>query len=228
MISHIHYNTNYKINKEYPWLCCNIAIGKKNKNECQPILVKVKQIFIHRIKDFLLTKSDEILVFAFVSLKMVAYYGNYTLIVSKISVMFTYALQSIGSGVGNLVAENNSQNIIKVFWELMCIRHFIAGIVCILLFFTLTPFIEIWLGKEYILDNTILSLLLISSYIMLSRATIDNFNQAYGLYSDTWSAWVELILNVSITISTAPFWGIKGILLGKIISLFFIALLLLC
>ena len=46
---------------------------------------------------------------------------------------------------------------------------------------------------------------------------------AHGLFSDVWAAWTELILNICITICLAPFYGIVGILLGKIISVFFIA-----
>ena len=47
---------------------------------------------------------------------------------------------------------------------------------------------------------------------------------AHGLFSDVWTAWTELILNIAITIILAPFYGIVGILLGKIISVFFIAM----
>ena len=51
-----------------------------------------------------------------------------------------------------------------------------------------------------------------------SRGAVDMFNFAHGLYNDTWSAWVELTINVSITIIAGYYYGITGILLGKIIS----------
>ena len=44
------------------------------------------------------------------------------------------------------------------------------------------------------------------------------YNHAHGLYADTWSAWAELIINISITLVAGYFWGITGILLGKVIS----------
>ena len=47
---------------------------------------------------------------------------------------------------------------------------------------------------------------------------------AHGLFSDIWAAWTELIANITITLCLAPFFGIVGILLGKIISMFFIAM----
>ena len=44
------------------------------------------------------------------------------------------------------------------------------------------------------------------------------YNHAHGLYADTWSAWSELAINVTITVIAGYLWGIIGILLGKIIS----------
>lgn len=213
---------NKKINQEYPWLHTDIGEGKILLKKYPDILKNTKQIFIHKIKDFLLTRSDEIMIFAFVSLKMVAYYGNYTMILTKISLLFSSVLDSVGAGVGNLVAEGDKEKMMKVFWELMVIRHFIAGFMFFSIYFLIEPFISLWLGAEYILDKWILVLLLINLYIMQSRGVVDMFNHAHGLYADTWSAWVELVLNLGITIVGGLKWGIAGILLGKIVSTLFI------
>ena len=47
------------------------------------------------------------------------------------------------------------------------------------------------------------------------------FVVASGLYDDVWTNWVELALNLAVTFTLAPHYGIIGILLGKIISVFF-------
>jgi len=216
---------NWKINKEYPWLKTSKANGKLLLKQYPDIIKNTKQVFIHKIKDFILTRSDEIMIYAFVSLKMVAYYGNYTMIITKLSLLFTSALDGVSAGIGNLVAEGNKNNTIKVFWELMTIRHFIAGLMCCGIYFLLEPFIALWLGEKYIMDHNILILLLIYQYIAQSRGVVDLYNHAHGLYADTWSAWGELILNISITIPVAFHYGIIGILLGKIISVFVIVVL---
>lgn len=213
---------NWKINREYPWLESNICQGRLLLKKYPTVLTNTKQVFIHKIKDFLLTKSDELFIFAFVSLKMVAYYGNYIIVVTKLSQLFTYVLDGVNAGVGNLVAEGDKRNMMKVFWELMSIRYFIAGFLFTSIYFLLEPFISLWLGPEYVMDRTILILLLIYTYIMQSRGVVDMFNHAHGLYADTWSAWAELILNVGITVIVGYYYGIVGILLGKIVSVFLI------
>ena len=69
------------------------------------------------------------------------------------------------------------------------------------------------------MDNRILILLVIYVYITNSRISVDAFNYAHGLYADVWSAWAELIINVSVTIICGLQWGIIGILIGKLASL---------
>jgi hypothetical protein len=150
---------------------------------------------------------------------MVAYYGNYVLIISKLTTFFATVLGSVGASVGNLVAENNRPRMMNVFWELMALRYFVAGVVCFSIYQLIVPFITLWLGAEYILNPLILDLLLINLFITISRGTVDNFNFAYGHYADVWSAWVEGIINVSVTLVCGYYWGIQGILLGKTASI---------
>lgn len=216
---------NWKINKEYPWLKVNKRQGKALIKKYPDVLTKTKQVFIHKIKDFVLVKSDELFIFLFVSLKMVAYYGNYMIVISKFISLFSAITGSVGASVGNLVAEGNKPNMLKVFWEYTTIQHTIAAILSFSLYHFLEPFITHWLGPEYIMDRRILILLIIFIYITNSRNSVDSFNYAHGLYADVWSAWAELIINVSITIIGGLKWGIIGILLGKIVSLLAIVVL---
>ncbi len=216
---------NWKINKEYPWLKVNKSQGKLLLKKYPEVLVKTKQVFIHKIKDFVLVKSDELFIFLFVSLKMVAYYGNYMIIISKLISLFSAVTGSVGASVGNLVAEGNKKQMFRVFWEFTTIQHTIAAILSFSLYNFLEPFVTLWLGAEYIMDHQILILLIIFIYISNSRGSVDSFNYAHGLYADVWSAWAELIINVSITIVCGLKWGIIGILLGKIVSLLAIVVL---
>lgn len=209
---------NWKINKEYPWLRTDKSRGRELLRRYPEVIAKTKQIFIHRIKDFVLTKSDELFVFLFVSLKMVAYYGNYTMIATKISQLFTTVLNSVNAGVGNLVAEGNAELEDKVFWELTALRQFVAGIICYGLLMLMAPFIAIWVGDKYILSEWVLVMLVVYTFMNLTRSVVDIFNHAHGLYDDLWSCYVELALNICVTFGLGHFYGIIGILAGKIVS----------
>ena len=210
---------NWKIRKEYPWLQTNKAKGRSLLKKYPEVLTKTKQILVHQLKDFLLTKSDEILIFAFVSLKMVAFYGNYVIIINKLSTLFLTLFSGMGAGIGNLVAESDKQHIKEIFWQLSAAKYLSAGILVISLSFLINPFICWWLGSQYQLSNLIVVLFMINLYIMQTRSVVDMFNHSYGLYDDVWSAWAEGIINITVTVLVASKYGIIGILLGKIISL---------
>lgn len=217
---------NFKINKTYPWLGSNEKKkGQQLLHHYPDLLKKTKQIFIQKFKDFFLNKSDEILVFAFLSLKMVAYYGNYLIIINKLIYLVNIVTDGMGAGVGNLVAENNHKNTLKVFWELTAFRFIIVGIIIFGLLLFMQPFITLWLGKDYLLSELVLYLLLANMFILLSRGVVQMYIHAYGLYSDVWASWTELITNLLITLIAGYYLGISGILLGKIISVSGIALI---
>lgn len=209
---------NKKIDKEYPWLETNKSLGKELLKKHAMIITFTKQIFIHNIKNFLMHKSDELFIFVFVSLKMVAYYGNYIMITTKIGQLFSSILGSMEASIGNLIAEGNKQNIIKVFWELTTIRHFVGGFLCFSIYHFIEPFVYLWLGPEYILSHNILVLLIVSNYLGTSIGSVNMFNATHGLFADTWSAWTELFLNLTLTLIGGHFWGIAGILLSKVIT----------
>lgn len=216
---------NWKIRQIYPWLKSSAMDGRALNKKYSDIFTRTKQVCIHKVKDFILMQSDQIFIFAFVSLSMVTYYGNYTLITTRITSLFSTTMDSLTAGVGNLIAEGNPTRIISVFWELMTFRYFLAGLIVFCCYHLIDPFISLWLGNKYILDHSIVILLMIYVFIMITRGTVDMFNTAFGLYSDTWAAWTEAILNVGITLATARYWGISGILLGKIISTFLIIII---
>ena len=216
---------NIRIKQLYPWLHINFKEGKDNLKKYPEVLQKTKQIFVQRIKNFILYRSDEILVGAFVSVVQVAYFGNYTIITSKLNFLVNILSDGMNAGVGNLVAEGNDQNTMKVFWELTAIRFFITGAVVFGLLLFLQFFVVYWFGAQYRLSNLIVYLLVFNIFIFLSRGVVENYISAHGLYSDVWVAWTELGLNITVTLCLAPFFGIVGILLGKVVSVFFIAII---
>ena len=209
---------NYRIQQLYPWLNVNIKEGCINLKKYPEVLKKTRQIFVQKIKDFILYQSDEIMVGMFVSIVKVAFYGNYMIIINKLNFLVNILSEGMSAGVGNLLAEGDEHNIMKVYWELTAARFLILGIILFSLLLFLQPFIGCWLGTEYQLNNVIVYLVILNLFIRYQTAAVYIYIGSAGLFSDVWTAWTELILNLSITLLLAPTYGIAGILLGKILS----------
>ena len=213
---------NLRIRQLYPWLTIDMKQGRKDLKQYPEVLKKTRQIFVQKIKDFILYRSDELLVGAFVSVTHVAYYGNYTLITFKLIYLVNILSDGLSAGVGNLLAEGNEKNTMKVFWEMTAARFLILGIIIFSLLMFIQPFIGCWLGTQYQLSELVVYLLIFHLFIYLQNAAVYIFIGAAGLFGDVWASWTELVVNLTVTLLLAPQIGIAGILVGKIASLFFI------
>lgn len=213
---------NWKIKQVYPWLKSEVRLGKKIFRKYPEVMTYTKQLFIHKMGSFVQSQTVPFLIYAFVSLKIVAFYGNYTIIVDKVAQFVNNLLGSTSAGVGNLIAEGNAQKIKQVFWELLGIRFFIAGVISFALFHLTEPFISLWIGKEYILPNHILFLIILNTFIGYTRGATDQFLYGYGLFSDTWAPITEICINLAVAIIGGYLWGLSGVLLGGIVSLIII------
>ena len=213
---------NWKINQTYPWLKTQITRVRELLKEHHIIIVKTRQIFIHKIASFAQFQTVPFLTYAFVNLHTVALYGNYTIITDKLSSLLTSVVGSNDAGVGNVVAEGNKQKTINVFWELTSLRYFVAGFFCFSILILTNPFIKLWLGQEYILHDIILYLLVTNLFLRICQGAVMPFIWGYGMYGDVWSPIAEIILNIGFAVSFGSVWGLPGILLGGIASIFII------
>ncbi|WP_294588181.1 sugar transporter [uncultured Bacteroides sp.] len=213
---------NWKVKQVYPWLKSEVNQGKLLFKKYPEVTKYIKQLFVHKLGGFVQFQTTPFLVYTFVSLKTVAYYGNYALVIDKISIFIGNLLGSTNAGVGNLIAEGNVKRIQQVFWELMGIRFMIAGTISFALLQLTAGFITLWLGSEYVLPQYILYLIIINSFISYTRGATDQFIYGYGLFQDTWAPITEVAINLIVAIIGGHFWGLPGILMGNITSLFII------
>ena len=211
---------NIRIRKDYPYLTNNLKDGRDLSSKYPIIIQKVKQLFVHKIAGFVLTQASSLIIFAFTSLKVVAIYGNYMLIINNITMMFTSVFNGVTAGVGNLVAEGDKKRILLVFHELFSSRFFCVSIFIVSLYYLIDPFITLWVGEDFLLSKSTLLVILSIMYIMMTRTTVDAYISAYGLYQDIYAPIVEAILNLSFSILLGKYFGITGVLLGSFISLF--------
>lgn len=213
---------NRLLKQEYPWLSAQAKKGKELKEKYFEIIKKTKQLFFHKIGSYVLTQTSPLVIYAYTSLTLVAIYGNYMLIIMGITALLAAIFNSIGAGVGNLVALSNKQHILKIFEELFCSRFLFVGTACYCVYKLAPAFITLWVGAEYQLDNKSLILMILIMYINLIRSVVDSFINAYGLFQDIWAPVIEAILNIGLSVLLGYWWGIPGILCGVLISLILI------
>lgn len=210
---------NWKINQVYPWLKSEVRQGKLLFKKYPEVMKYTKQLFVHKIGIFVQFQTTPFLIYFFASLQIVAYYGNYTIIIQKVNTLVNNFLESTGAGVGHLIAEGKLEKNIQVFEELTSLRYWIAGIFVFTLYNLLPSFILLWIGDKYLLSNNVLFLLLVSFFIGIIRGTNEQFLFGYGLFYDTWAPLTESLIYIIVATIGGALWGLEGILFGSIVSL---------
>lgn len=206
------------VRRTFPYIE-NVRQPFKELNKKYPVIVqKVKQLFCHKIADFAVTQTSPLIIYAFLSLTVVTYYGNYMMIISGAVLLMTEVFNGLSASVGNLIAEGNKQRIVSVFYELFCLRFLLTAAACIAAYFLSDSFISVWIGPQYILGNETLALLVVYMYFRLSRGVVDSFINGYGLFKDIWAPFAEAIINLGGSIVGGYFWGLNGIIAGTILS----------
>ena len=209
---------NKIIYKNYPYLKEGVNQPGKLRYKYPDVVTKVKQMMFHKMGSFVLSQTSPIIIYAYASLTMVAMYGNYLIITNNLTTLLGAMFAGLGASVGNMLVEGNRTLILKVFKELFSSR-FLAVAACSICIWLLTdPFISVWLGAEYLLDRTILLLIIIIFFLGTMRSVVDTFLSAYGMFQDIWAPIVESILNLGCSIGLGYFYGLHGILAGVIIS----------
>ena len=209
---------NWKINQTYPWLRTEVKRGRELLSVHNQVLTKTKQLFIQKISYFVQYQTVPFLTYAFVNLQIVAFYGNYTIITDKLANFVNTFLESSGASIGNLIAEGNRTKIINLFWELLSMRYFIGGTFAFAILVLIEPFISIWLGKNYLLSDTIVYLITLNVFIGYTRGGVMQFLFGYGMFADIWAPISEIVINLTVAIICGSHWGLSGVLLGGLVS----------
>lgn len=216
---------NAVLMKEYPWLHQSRLKGRELLRKYHHLIVMTKQLFVHKLATFVLEQTTPLVIYTYVSLSMVTYYANYMIIVGYVATSVGVVFAGMSASIGSLVAENHRQHTLEVFWELLSSRLWIAALACYAIYLFVTPFIKLWIGAQYVLDDSTLLLILVGAFIRLSRSIIDSFKDAYQLFADVWAPAAESVINLGGSVLFGYLWGLNGILLGSNLSLVLIVLL---
>ena len=208
----------WRIYKIYPWLRAEVGLGRRLFVKYNEIGRYVKQIVCHKIGGFAHYQLMPVLIYGYVSLPVVALYGNYTMIGMKLNAIVNSVLGSTSAGVGSLIAEGDKGKILEVYEKLFAIDMIAAGVIASCIYELSSAFISLWLGKEYVLGRCVVLLISIEFFLGILRLGTDQFIQGAGLFSDIWSPLVEVGLLVAVSLVGGSLWGLPGVLLGPIVS----------
>lgn len=207
---------SYIADRQYPFIKQKIELPKVEKKS---IFSDVYSVSLYKVSWSLLNGTDNILMSIIAGTIYVGLYANYFTITNTLETFIALLFGSITAGVGNLVATSSPEQRYKTFQSMQMVSFWLCGIVSVCLFFLMQDFIQLWLGKDLMLDNIVLVAIVLNTFFSTCMRPVWTFREGTGMYRNIrYIMFVTAIVNLVLSIVLGKLIGISGILFATSIS----------
>lgn len=213
---------NHCVNKTYPEY---VPQGEISEEDRSVIKQRVKDIVTAKLGGVVLNSSDTVVISAFLGLSVLAIYQNYFFLISTICSFLGICMNGATASIGNSIITDSKE---KVYGDFLNILFALSWVICVCTCCFLClfqPFMEIWVGKEFMLPFSIVLLLCIYFYL-------HEFNRLFNIYKDAAGLWHEdklrplitSLTNLGLNLLMVRYVGLYGVILSTVFSMLFVGM----
>lgn len=204
--------------KRYPDVVCKKILGRSIPSD---IKKKTAALMLDRICDTLRNSLDSIIISSFIGLVATTIYGNYYYIYSAIYGVLLVIGNALAGSVGNSIS---CESVKKNYADLRNFQFLFSWITttCTLCLVTMyQPFMKLWAGTDLMLSDKDMMLFCLYFYLINMNNIRNQYINGAGLWDKLKTSYVlEAGGNLVLNIVLGKIWGITGILLATIITIF--------
>lgn len=208
---------NNYIDKEYGYL--NREYQPLRRLELKKIIINVKAMMFHKVGDFVVNGTDNIVISVFVGVSMLGMYSNYSMLTTIVFTFGVTLFNAVTATMGNIIAKESINESEEKTELLNYISFWLFGFTSITLYILLPPFIELWLGSELSVSNDIVIALCFNHFITGIRVPLGVVKSAAGIYKqDQYAPIIQGFINLGVSLLLVHYYGLLGVLIGTIVS----------
>ena len=184
---------------------------------------QVKGLLVDRLGDTCRNSFDNVIITAFFGLTLTAIYGNYYYIYSALYMMMLVICNAMGASVGNSIVKESAEKNYNNLELFTYIFSWVAGWCTVCLVCLYQPFMRVWVGDELLLSEHNMFLFCVYFYVI----NMTNIRNQYISGTGIW--WklkvpciVEALANLSLNIVLGKLFGVSGVIIATIITIFFL------
>ena len=202
--------------KNYPFIEKKVKLPKE---DTKGIFKNIGSVFLYKISSVLINATDNTLISVLIGTSYVGYYSNYTVIVSKLTTFANTIFYSLTASLGNLIVKEGKEERYQIFKIMQSVSVVLSTFFVTSVLLLQQDFINVWLGKDYKLNNLVVYAIVVNFYFSICLLPIWVFREATGLYQKT--KFVMLFtagLNIVFSIVLGKLIGLSGIIFATSIS----------
>lgn len=209
---------NFVINKRYSYINFNCK-NKLPQEELKVITKNVKAMFFHKIGEYCVLGTDNIVISTFIGIGVVGIYSNYNMLITTVNTVIMIVFNSTSASFGELITEASDEKKLHTFQVLNFLGFWIFGFSSICFFNLLSPFISLWLGPAYLVANSVVLPVVINYFISGMRVPLSIVKMSGGVYSqDKFVPLIQSTVNLFFSVLLVRHIGLAGVFWGTVIS----------
>lgn len=202
--------------KHYVWLSTKVEVGVTLK---RGIYKDTKHVFASKLAGFIYGSTDNLIISALISTTAVGYIGNYKSVTNVVKIVMSYMFLPIQPMIGNYLETKKKSASSELYDKYLFVRYISSCILLIPLLLLTQGIIRIWLGEYYLLEWDIVFLIVVDLYFSCIQGPAGEYITALGWFRyDRNINLLGAVLNILFSLFWINKLGIKGVLIGTVIS----------
>ena len=212
----------YSVKKNFPQYVLSGELARDEKNKLKS---NVKCLFGHQIAFTVINSADSIVISMILGLNDLAIYNNYYYIFLALVSILNIVFSSIQAGIGNDVLTSNSDEVYSKFLKFRSFVFALVSLFSVCLFALYQPFMKIWMGEKYLINDSYIYIFSIGFFITQTRRVITTYKNAIGMWKeDVLKPYIVIVADLIIDFILINHIGVIGAMISTILSMFFIAI----
>ena len=212
---------NRTVNKRYPYL--KHISSSSAKVEIPPHMKKqLTGLLINRLSNISRNAFDSLIISSTLGLIPTAIYGNYYLIYNAVFGFTSIFSNSMQASVGNSMVLRSSSDNYENLLDFSLLYSWIIGWCSITMACLYQPFMKLWVGEELMLPEYTMILFPVYFYFLNMNHIRNQYIFGKGMWWEMKCSYLlESIGNLVLNIVLGKLFGITGVLIATIITIFF-------
>ncbi|UVI31536.1 lipopolysaccharide biosynthesis protein [Paenibacillus spongiae] len=209
---------NTIVNRMYPFLK-NKPSGKLDAETKGNLIKNIKAIVLQNIGTYFILGADSLIISAFVSLAAVGLYSNYKMLIDISRTFLNQIFNNMYHSVGNLVAKESKAKVYQVYKVTMLLNFWLYSLFTIFMAVMIQPFITVWIGSKFLMEGSVLLVLMLLFYERGMRNSITTVKTTAGIFhEDRFAPLCQAAVSVTLSLVLVHYLGITGVFIGSLVS----------
>lgn len=203
---------SHVVNRNYPYLEKNDRLPKEERTK---VFGNIRNIFVKQFAGRVVDSTDNILISTLVSTLLVGYYSNYLVVIGVFRQLADKMMAAAVASMGNLFVTERTESKEATLTRLTFIFYVFASIASVGVFACIQPFITLWLGKEYLLDYSVVAILCLLLVTEITYKPLSSAMHLSGFFVIGRNiSFVSALVNLVVSIVLGKKIGLIGIFVG--------------